>query len=107
MADTKVDELQRRIAQNPTAGAQGLYTPDDVDGIESERLAFILNNLVSRVNLDSERIARRRARLIMLALVLLGIIIGFVLTLLGLTLLWHPVDDLADVLRTYLEQQTP
>lgn len=58
--------------------SHGMFTPEFVDGRDPEDIAGILNQLVSRVNHDEVRDAKRAARNLAISLFVAGAVFGFV-----------------------------
>lgn len=69
-----------RALKEAKSRSEGFFTPEFVEGRDPEEIAGLMNQIVSRVNHDEVRDARRRAVQFMLVLFVVGFVCGSVTT---------------------------
>lgn len=92
-APTSISQVDEAIRKNPMASSKGLYTAEIVDGADPESIARVLNELSARVNLDTDREVKRRAREFAFRLFFGGMAIGAVITYFAIMVAFHPLRE--------------
>lgn len=90
----KIDRIEAAAQSDIGTGAQGLYTPDIVSGMEPSRLAATLNAYVARLNIDAISEAKRKARRLALSIFTVGVVVGATLTYFAVAVWMNPVREL-------------
>lgn len=101
-----LEEIADDMAEGVDAPVRGFFSPEQIAEADAETVARTMNGMVSRINIDKEKLARKRAWAVSRSIFLLGVGVGFGIAYIVLCTYFNPLQrELSAIVNVLKSQQ--